>query len=255
MRLLLKVLLVADELNRIDDLFVVKKHTSNFSSGLSILGLDKGVDRVSDLLTSIIGVHVHEALHVDGRHLLLLLHDLLLLHELSLIRSHTLGWLGVLRLARLLLLLRLSLLVALATLAAAVVVSTSVIVKLAITTLSLVVSVVVLTVTVLALTLSLEAAILEPTLRVGSATHLRPSHKLQIFHEVLLHLLEATLFAFLVQLLGRHPELYAQSTGAKGSGLIEALNSLLCAINVFVEHEVLAVSCVWIEVFSLSQFD
>ncbi len=161
-RLLLKVRLVADELNRIDDLFIIKEHTSNFSGSLSIVGLDKGVDRVSDLLTSIIRFHVHESLHVDGRHLLLLLHDLLLLHELGLIRSHTLSCLGVLCLARLLL-LRLSLLVALATLTA-VVVSTSVIVKLAITTLSLVVSVVVLTVTVLALTLSLEAAILEPTL-------------------------------------------------------------------------------------------
>ncbi len=252
--LLLEVLLVADELDRVDDLFVIEEHTSNFSSGVTILGLNVSVNKVSDLLTSVAGVHVHEALQVNGRHLLLLLLHHLLLHDVGLIRCHSLGWHRVLRLAGLLLLLLLrSLLVALATLAA-VVVSTSVVVVLAVITLTLVVSVVVLTVTVLTLTLSLVAPVLEVTLSVAS-THLTTCHKLQVFHEVLLNLLEAALLALLVQLLCRHPELNAESAGTEGRGLIKALNGLLGAVDVFVKDKVLSVGGVWVKVFALSQFD
>ena len=43
------------------------------------------------------------------------------------------------------------------------------------------------------------------------------SHVVKVLHEVLLHLIEAALFALLVQFLGRHPELNRKGTGTEGS--------------------------------------
>lgn len=84
MSFLLKVRLVADELDRVNDALVIEEHTSDLSSGLSVLGLDESIDGVTDFLTSVVRVHSHEAGHVDGG---------LLLHGLSelLVRGHRLS--------------------------------------------------------------------------------------------------------------------------------------------------------------------
>jgi hypothetical protein len=81
------------------------------------------------------------------------------------------------------------------------------------------------------------------------------SHAVKILHEVLLHFVETTLLALLVQLLGRHPELNREGSGAEGGRLIETLNGTLGTFDVFVEDEILSVSCLRVEVFALSQFN
>lgn len=88
------------------------------------------------------------------------------------------------------------------------------------------------------------------------STHL--AHALggeEVLHEVLLHLLETALLAFLVELVGGHPELDGESAGSEGGGLVEALDCFLGALDVLVENEVLAVSGTGVKVFSLTQFN
>lgn len=84
MSFLLKVRLVANKLDRVNDALVIEEHTSDLSSGLSVLGLDESIDGVTDFLTSVVRVHIHEATHVNGG---------LLLHGLSelLVRGHRLS--------------------------------------------------------------------------------------------------------------------------------------------------------------------
>jgi len=83
---LLQIGNVGDELNRVDDLFVVKQHTGNLTSSVSVHLLNRMVDVVSDLLAALCRVHRHQALHIDlrGHLLVLLLLELRLLSHLGL---------------------------------------------------------------------------------------------------------------------------------------------------------------------------
>lgn len=153
---------------------------------------------------------------------------------------------------------RLSLLVAFTTLTA-VVVPTSVVVVVELTvsaTLTRVVSVVVLAVSLVVAslaTLEVASVLLVATLTTILTTWL--ATELEVFHEVLLHFLEAALLTLLMELLSGHPELDAQGTSTEGGRLIEALNGLLRAVDVFIENEVLTVRGIWVEVFALTQLN
>lgn len=141
----------------------------------------------------------------------------------------------------------------------AVVEATSVVVVVELTvstTLTRVVSVVVLAVTLVVAslaTLEVASVLLVATLTTVLTTWL--ATELEVFHEVLLHFLEAALLTLLMQLLSGHPELDAQGTGTEGGRLVEALNGLLGAVDVFIENEVLTVGGTWVEVFALTQFN
>ena len=96
--LLLEVLEVGHELDRVDDALVVEQHARNLASRISVVLLDHAEDGVADLLAPVCSLKLLEAVGVDLRKhlllLLLLLHGshlllLLLLSELHL--SHLLG--------------------------------------------------------------------------------------------------------------------------------------------------------------------
>lgn len=152
---------------------------------------------------------------------------------------------------------RLSLLVAFTTLAAVVVPTSVVVVELTVSaTLTRVVSVVVLAVSLVVAslaTLEVSSVLLVATLTTVLTTWL--ATKLEVFHEVLLHFLEAALLTLLMELLSGHPELDAQGTSTEGGRLVEALNGLLCAVDVFIENEVVTVRGIWVEVFALTQLN
>ena len=150
-----------------------------------------------------------------------------------------------------------SLLVAFTALTAVVEATSVVVVELTVsTTLTRVVSVVVLAVSLVVAslaTLEVASVLLVATLTTVLTTWL--ATELEVFHEVLLHFLEAALLTLLMQLLSGHPELDAQGTGTEGGRLVEALNGLLGAVDVFIENEVLTVGGTWVEVFALTQFN
>jgi hypothetical protein len=80
-------------------------------------------------------------------------------------------------------------------------------------------------------------------------------HVVQILHEVLLDLVETALFTLLMQLLGGHPELHGEGASTEWGRLVESLDRALRTLDLLVEHEVLPVSGLWIEIFALSKFD
>ena len=204
--LLLQVLVVGHQLDRVDDTVVVEEHSSDLTGRVAVVLLDHAVDGITDLLTSLCWVHLLETLCVDSwlNLLLLLGKHLLLLHGGDLLWRHLLHSSWVHGLA-------LSLHVIALAVLSHVVTRTTTVVEVFGTgsaTLATLVSATALVLAVLAvhLTVILIAAIL--TLA---------SHVVKVLHEVLLHLIEAALFAFLVQLLGGHPELNRKGTGAEGS--------------------------------------
>ena len=77
-------------------------------------------------------------------------------------------------------------------------------------------------------------------------------HHVEVFHEILLDLLETSLFSLSVQLGRTLPELNTQGSSTEWSRLVELLDSSLSSFDVFEEHEVLSVGSGWIEVFALA---
>ena len=77
----------------------------------------------------------------------------------------------------------------------------------------------------------------------------------KVLHKILLHFVEASELALLMQFLSRHPELDGQGTGAERCRLVEALDGALGVLDVTVEDKVLAVGGVGVEVLTLSEFD
>ena len=76
--LLLEVLEVGDELDRVDDALVVEQHARDLASRISVVLLDHAEDGVADFLAPVCSLELLETVRVDlGKHLLLLL---LLLH-------------------------------------------------------------------------------------------------------------------------------------------------------------------------------
>ena len=71
----------------------------------------------------------------------------------------------------------------------------------------------------------------------------------------MLHFVEASELALLVQFLSRHPELDGQGTGAEGCRLVEALDGAFGVLDVTVEDKVLAVGGIGVEVLTLSELD
>lgn len=245
--LLLEVLHVGDQLDGVDDAVVVEEHASDLASGVTVLGGDELVDSVTNLLTLLVGVKGVETAYIDRGELGLgLLHGLhlLLLDLLSLLGGHSLGhgalaWLLLNEFAA-------------STLTVHVAGATTVVVELA-------------ALAVVALTLVSTLALVVATLAIGTLAHLAAVvlhavvalavGAVEVFHEVLLHFLEATLLAFLVELVSGHPELDGEGACTEGRGLVEALNGSLGGLDVFVEDKVLAVGGVGVEVLALAQLD
>mmetsp|Transcript_15055 Transcript_15055/g.19025 ORF Transcript_15055/g.19025 Transcript_15055/m.19025 type:complete len:254 (-) Transcript_15055:1192-1953(-) len=253
MRLLLKVDKVGYEADRVDDALVIEEHTGDLAGGLAVALLDNLVDVVTDLLAALSGIKLLETLDVGSAHeLLLLLGHHLLLHDLGLVGGHLRlgrgdlsgggGGLGLLLLS----------LVALAAAALAHVVAV------AATVVELAALATVLTLVALALVSAMGAATV-----LALATHLLHATGAELAalvgvdgaHEVLLHLLEAALLALLVKLLGGHPELDGEGTGAEGSRLVEELDGTLSAVDVLEQDEVLAVCRLRVEIFTLTKFN
>ena len=98
MSLLLQVLHVGNEADRVDNTLVIEEHTSDLACSITVVLLDNLVDIVTDLLATLTGVELLNALDISHIHQLLLLlllllllgHHLLLGHKLGLIRSHLL---------------------------------------------------------------------------------------------------------------------------------------------------------------------
>lgn len=205
--LLLQVLVVGHQLDRVDDTVVVEEHSSDLTGRVAVVLLDHAVDGITDLLTSLSWVHLLETLCVNrwlnlllllGKHLLLLLHgcDLLWRHLLHSSRVHGLA---------------LSLHVIALTVLSHVVTRTTTVVEVFGTGSATLATLVSATALVLAvLTIHLTVVLIATVLTLAS-------HVVKVLHEVLLHLIEAALFALLVQLLGGHPELNRKGTGAEGS--------------------------------------
>jgi hypothetical protein len=226
MGLLLQVLHIGDEADRVHNALVIEEHTCDLACGFAVVLLNDLIDIVTNFLATLVGFEALEALKIHtahqrlGRLLLLLSNHLLLLlgNHLRVIRGHLRHLLlgstgGSLRLLRrnrsswglLLLLLRLVSFTA-TTLAHVVSLSTtttSTVVKLVTTRTTIVLALLTLTLviivigasTLVALTSNLLAAVLAALVGENSS------------HKVLLNFLEATLLALLVQLLGGHPEL------------------------------------------------
>ena len=247
----LKVLVVSDEANRIDDTIVIKEHTSDLTGGLAILLLDDRVNVVANLLTAVSGLKTLDALEIllADKHLWLLLllllllsgHHLLLLEHLSLLSSHLACRLGLSHL-RLVLrgLVTLTAIILALVVVVAVVELTTLAVR-ALATLALVGTL--RAVAVLALT----AHVLHTSSSILSAEH--------VAKEILLNLLEAALLTLLVKFLGRHPELNGERARAKWSRLVESLDGSLGAVDVLVKDEVLTVGSSGVEVLALTEFD
>ena len=200
---------------------------------------------------------MHQALRIDLRQNLLLLGEHLLLHAGGLLGCHSLhlllgghawdhGWAS-------LVLHVVAVAASLSHVVAAATGTTAVALEIA-TTLTIVLAVVLISLALVALALLAVTAHLA-AIRSATVLATLASHAVKILHEVLLHFVETTLLALLVQLLGRHPELNREGSGAEGGRLIETLNGTLGAFDVFVEDEILSVSCLRVEVFALSQFN
>lgn len=58
-----------------------------------------------------------------------------------------------------------------------------------------------------------------------------------------------------MQLLRGHPELDGEGTRAEGRSLIKALDGALGTLDVFEEHEVLAIGSGGVEVLALAHFN
>lgn len=95
MSLLLQVLHVGNEADRVDNTLVIEKHTGDLAGSITVVLLDNLIDVVTNLLATLTSVELLNALDVSHIHQLLLLllllgHHLLLGHKLGLIRGHLL---------------------------------------------------------------------------------------------------------------------------------------------------------------------
>ena len=191
--LLLQVLDVRNELDRVNNTVVVEEHTGDLSSGFTILLLDHTVNGVTNLLASLSWVHLSEALGIHlGESLLT---KLLLLHGSNLLRG-----ICLLHVAHAWLALRLHVVAVTATLSHVVSTGTATVVEV-FTALATTLATLVTTATLIT-TLALLLATVLHVLAVVLAGHV-----VEVLHEVLLDLVEATLLTLLMQLLGGHPEL------------------------------------------------
>ena len=204
--LLHQVLSVGDKHNWVDDAVVIKEHASDLTGGLAVGSLNDAVDGVTDLLASLTCIHLLKACSVNLRHesLLLLVHHLLLL----LLLKHgglRISWLSLHLLGHLLLgrghagghLLGLSLLLWLSDIAAVAVSTLSLILSVSTT---VVVVLVPLVSTLALIPLALMVAV--TLLAVTSTVHVRASFLVtahlvhltieQVLHKILLHFVKAS---------------------------------------------------------------
>ena len=270
LRPLEKIVWLSDELEAINNTFVVKKHTSDLAGKLSIAVLDVRVNSISNGLFSLIWIlHVVEDLinvNKSIHHHLWLLLGLLLLRLLlhhNLLRGHHLLLHDDLLRHALDLLLLLHNLNRDLTLTVSSLIwhsSVSVIWLLHSTRTTLVVEFsTTLHWTILAL-LSSVLHLVEITRSILLlAVHLASLHVVlhlveHILEEVLLDLLETSVFSLLMELTAWHPMLNRKSSSSKWSRVIEPLDSFLGILNIFVENKVLSVGGIWVEVFSLAHF-
>lgn len=242
--LLLKVLEVGNQLDGVNDSVVVEEHASDLASGVTVLLLDVSVDAVTDFLATLSVLHGLKAHNVNGlslSHLLLHGHLIWVISKLlSVVSWHTVNG-G-------------SLLLLVAITASLTVVLAATVVELATLTVVTVLEAGAVVVEVATLTV----ATLRTTTELTAVLHVVSGEdrlSKETLHEVLLDLLEATLLALLVQLLSGHPELNGEGAGTEGCGLVEALDSTLGAVDVFIKHEVLSVGSLRVEVLALAQFN
>ena len=241
MSLQLQVIEVSYKLDRIDNLFIIEEHTSDLACIAAVLLLYHRVDSITNLLPALLWLSdLCKLLHVDENwlslRLLLLSHHSLLLRGLH---AHLLllMWHGLHPIILLSwhLTTRSSLLHAPTSLvwfssASTLASSTLIVLSSLILLLSALSS-------HLPLTVHLHWFSVWPELLLLTLW----LHHAEIFHEVLLNLLEAPLFAFLMQFRSWNPELYAQGSCSEWCGLVKLLDSSLCTFNVLEEHEVLSV--------------
>lgn len=259
--LLLQVRDVGDQLDRVDNTLIVEEHTGDLACGFTVGLLDHAVDSISDLLTPLRWIELLEALGIHRwKHLLLLLlsHHLLL-HLSSLVRGHTLqlllllllhGWVHLWWSA-----LSLCILAAATTLSHVLGAGTATTIVVLIATLFATALATLVSTPTLVATLSLLAITAHLATVLHDAILALTGHVVEIFHEVLLNLVETALFTLLVQLLGGHPELHREGASTEWGRLVEPLDRALSTLDVLVEHEVLPVRGLWIEIFALSKFD
>jgi len=228
-RLLVQVVDVANELDRVDDLLVVQQHTSDLASVVAVVLLDNGVDGVSDLLSADLWLVLQglELGNVDQGLLLLGTHELgggthaWVLVLLAVARHAT--WSSVVLSVATMITTSVVLAAATATAVLLVAATATAVVLVATATSSLVSSVS----TASSLVLVLSALVAASVVVVAWATvvlllshvalHLLTSWSalslhVEVFHEVLLDLLEASLLAFSVEFGAWDPELDTQGS-------------------------------------------
>lgn len=222
---LLKILAVGDETDWVHNFLVIEKHTSDLSCCLTENLGNSWIDAVADFLTALSRLQSHKALNFRIGGLLLLIH--LLLH--SHLRRN---------------LLSLSWPIVLLTLTRHVTIATS--------------PIIIKSTTLTAAIRSLIAILTRMASTVANilrAVHLSLSAREHTPQEVLLNLIEATLFTLLLKLLCRHPELDGKGSATKRCRLIESLDCALSMFNVLIEHEVFLVSSLRVKILSLAKFD
>jgi len=289
---LVQVVDVADELDGVDDLLVVEEHTSDLAGIVAVVLLDDGVDGVSDLLSADLGLGL-ESSEFGGVHegLWLGTHELgggahawvgvLLAVGLHAAWSSVVwSWATVITTSVVLsaassiaVLIATTVLVAAITvlvastvvLVAAVTVlvsttalMTAITVLIAAASLVVVLSGTAITSTVVVAALTAVVVLLlshVATLHLTSWASLLGALHVEVLHEVLLNLLEASLLTLSVKFGAWDPELDAQGSCTEWGGLVELLDGGLCALDVLVEDEVLSVGSGWVEVLALSQLD
>lgn len=258
-----EVVALGDKLVAVNNLLVVKKHTSDLAGEFSVAFLDDGEDGVSNLLLPHVGVgdlvehlvQVNEWLH-QHLWLLLSLHHVLLLLLLGihlLLHGHLLVWHVVALHLLLHNLLHWDSLGAhhawlVVVVHAVVTWTTLLVVELAALVVGsalalLVASVAHLVVAIVLLTVHLLTSV--HSLEVLS----------EVLEEVLLHLLETAVLALLVKLTAWHPVLDGEGSGSEWSGVVILLDGLLGILNILEKNEVLAVSSIWVEVLALTHLD
>jgi len=261
---------VGHQLNRVDHLLVVEQHASDLRGHIAESLLNKRVNRISNLLSALVGVQSLKGLHVNQLSLLLLLggslslHLLLHLSGLLLLLEQKLGLLLLLHGDLLLLLgsegcrghrrhiggvnhrhglfscglLRGGSLLARHVLPAVLRI--------------LIVAVVGASALVIAV-LVLRAVASSSLAQILGVSGLRL--EVHSLGEVGLEGLEGALFALLVQVGDGHPELDGEGSTAENAGLVKNLDGLLGALNVLVQDEVLSVGSLLVEVLALTQFN
>ena len=270
MGFLVQVVDVADELDRVDDLLVVEQHTSDLAGVVSVVLLDDWVDGVTDFLTADLGLAfqggefggVNEGLWLSTHELGGGAHawGVLLVGLHAAWSSVVLSWATVVATSVVLaaassitVLVTTTVLVAAS---AVVLVSTTVVVHAAaslVVVLSVSAGASLVVVAALATVVLLLSHV--ATLHLAAWATLLGALHVEVFHKVLLDLLETSLLTLGVKFGAWDPELDAQGSGTEWGGLVELLDGGFGALDVLVEDEVLSVGSGWVEVLTLSQLD